>query len=146
MPPAPASNDEADVAVTVTPAAPTVVAGDRLRFAIRVRNRGPQPATGVRVVPVVLGAARPPGGLVSRNASGPLLLVPGRSAWAVSRLGVGATATLVLDVAATHAGTRVGVRATAGAEEPDRSPANNTATAVGRVVAPAPPVLPGVTG
>ncbi|CAM2009735.1 M43 family zinc metalloprotease [Acanthopleuribacter pedis] len=112
--------DQADVELTMTVDNVTPLPGDRIEFAIEVRNRGPREATGLEV------SARLPAGLTYVSDDGNGAYTSGNGLWTVGTLGENQTTVLKLsvDVAASGAKQLVAELTNADQGDPDSLPNN----------------------
>jgi uncharacterized repeat protein (TIGR01451 family) len=128
-----------DLAVTKLDTPDPVSVGNRLRYTIRVTNRGPGRATGVVVTDVL------PGGLtlISTDPSqGSCSASGAKITCHLGTMAVNLSATIVVIVRPSRAGNVVNTARVVGAEG-DPNPKNNTSTVTTRVVAPfQPPAAP----
>jgi uncharacterized repeat protein (TIGR01451 family) len=121
-----------DLAVTKIDTPDPVSAGRLLRYTIRVTNRGPGRATGVKVTDNLPGGVT----LVSTKASqGSCSAAGAKITCALGALAAGASATVTVIVRPATPGTLVNVARVAG-NEGDPNPGNNTSAVTTRVVAP----------
>jgi uncharacterized repeat protein (TIGR01451 family) len=116
----------ADLSVTKVDAPDPVTAGRILFYGVRVRNRGPNTATGVTLTDVL-----PPGVTFvgATSTQGSCVHVSGTVTCSLGTLASGASAGVAITVRPQAPGT-ITNSATAVASQPDPNPANNTATAM----------------
>jgi uncharacterized repeat protein (TIGR01451 family) len=118
--------DRADLSIVQTDAPDPVLAGQRLRYDLRVRNDGPATATGVVVLEELDVGVRFEGASAGCAAS------PGGVRCAVGTLAPGATATIAIEVTPTAQGT-IAARATVQGNEGDADTADNISRVQTRV-------------
>jgi uncharacterized repeat protein (TIGR01451 family) len=118
--------DRADLSIVQTDAPDPVLAGQRLRYDLRVRNDGPATATGVVVLEELDAGVR------FETASAGCDASAGVARCALGTLAAGATATIAIEVTPTAQGT-IAARATVQGNEADADAADSSSRVQTRV-------------
>ena len=123
-----AAKGELDLVLRTRALAPVIAPGGRARFRIRIANRGPLPATHLRIVPYLRQAAARPRALRLSipGGGGECAAIPGGGLCHAEALAPGAHATIEVEAAA-RAASRAPIRlvAAAHAAEPETVVTNN---------------------
>ena len=129
----------ADLAVTKSVDKPTITVGDGVTFTLAVTNKGPDPATNLKVSDT-LPANFDPKSITADNPLCTIDSVAGAVVCTSPTLAKDATATFKISAKSLSSGTAVN-KATASADTGDPDNTNNTASATVTIVKPAPPTF-----